>query len=721
VFPRFALSACFAGLRRVPVSQAKNLGLEYLPEGGFLLLPNNLTGPDAVVLQTACPRPIRFIVKESLYRTEWRFLRSVNAIPMPNLRAHAALREAADRINQGEIVCIFPEAELSRSEMLIRLCHGLELVAKLSEKPVVPVWLDRLSMPRFPSEGKKRFFKRSDWFPTSVTTVAFGKPIAKEAINIGLARERLLELGQFCFARRPGLDEHLGRATIRGLWQNQFRDAIIDGIDHRRMKGGDLVAASIALSRWIKKYRSGRRVAVVLPPGIGAVIANVAITLADKTPVNLNFTASRAALESAIRQAQILLAISAEPVMNRLPDFPWPKEVYRLEKLVSELRTKIALWRIVALLTPARLIGWLLRLPSKGGRQEAVLLFTSGTVGEPKGVVLSHRNIIANVIQFRSVVNLDRTDAIMASLPLFHSFGCTGTLWHPLMKGVRIVTYPTPVDALKNAELIEKYQITVLPTTPTFLRAYLKHSEPTQLASLKLVVAGAEKLPRELAESFEQKFGLPVLEGYGLTEAAPVVSLNLPDDTAQRSPRKGSVGKLVPGLTAQIRDPDSGRLLNPCEIGMLWLKGPNVFERYLAEDERTRGVLQDGWFKTGDLARFDEDGFLYIEGRLSRFSKIAGEMVPHEMVETKILESLGLDPGEQGIVTVVGVPDKSKGELLVLLTTRDLSKHELRKRLLALGVPNLWIPKVLKRVTAFPLLGTGKVDLAKCRQLAMER
>jgi acyl-[acyl-carrier-protein]-phospholipid O-acyltransferase / long-chain-fatty-acid--[acyl-carrier-protein] ligase len=261
----------------------------------------------------------------------------------------------------------------------------------------------------------------------------------------------------------------------------------------------------------------------------------------------------------------------------------------------------------------------------------------------------------------------------------------------------------------------------VLPTTPTFLRAYLKHAEPKQLASLRLLAAGAEKLAPELAKSFEHKFGLPVLEGYGLTETAPVVSLNLPDDTAQRSARKGSVGKLLPGLTAQIRDPDSGELLDPRQLGMLWLKGPNVFERFLAEDERTREVLQDDWFRTGDLARFDEDGFLYIEGRLSRFSKIAGEIVPHEMVETKILESLGLDPGEQDIVTAVGVPDKSKGELLVLLTTRDLSKHDIRKRLLALGVPILWIPKVLKRVTAFPLLGTGKVDLVKCRQLTMER
>ena len=171
---------------------------------------------------------------------------------------------------------------------------------------------------------------------------------------------------------------------------------------------------------------------------------------------------------------------------------------------------------------------------------------------------------------------------------------------------------------------------------------------------------------------------------------------------------------------AQIRDPDSGQLLDPRQTGMLWLKGPNVFERYLVEDERTREVLQDDWFKTGDLARFDEDGFLYIEGRLSRFSKIAGEMVSHEMLETKVLESLGFETGEQGIVSVVGIPDKSKGELLVLLTTRDLSKDELRKRLLAASVPILWIPKAVKYVTEIPILSTGKVDLGKCRQLAME-
>ena len=711
----------FGGLSRLSIDKARTFGLENLPEGGFLLLPNNLTGLDALALELACPRPIRFIVNESIYRIKRLnpFFRSRGAIPMPSVRAEEALCEAANRVRQGEIVCMLPEAELIRPGMPIQLRKELELIARLSEEAVVPVWLDRLSMLSFPSEREKHFFKRSNWFSTPVA-VAFGKPISKDAFNIGLARERLLELGEVCFENRPGLDDHLGRATIRGLRRNQFREAIIDGVDDRRMKGGDLLAVSIALTRLIKKH-SGRRVAVVLPPGIGAVVANAAITLADKTPVNLNFTVGRAELQSAIQQSEIRLAISAEPVIKRLQEFPWPEKVYRLENLVAGCKAKIGFWRIAVLLMPTWLISCLLGLPSKGGREEAVILFTSGTTGKPKGVVLSHRNIISNVMQFRSVVNLDRTDTLMASLPFFHCFGCTVTLWHPLIKGVRIITYPTPVDALKNAELVQKYQVTLLPTTPTFLRAYLKHAEPKQFASVKLLVAGAEKLPRELAESFEQKFGLSVLEGYGLTETAPVVSVDLPDLAVQPSPRIGSVGKLLPGQAAQIRDPASGELLNSHQLGMLWLKGPNVFEKYLGEDQRTRELFKDGWFRTGDLARFDDDGFLYIEGRLSRFSKIAGEMVPHETVEAKIVESLGFEVGKQGVVTVVGIPDKSKGELLVLLTTRDLSANQLRKRLLAAGVPILWIPKAVKRVTQIPILGTGKVDFGKCRQLAMER
>jgi acyl-[acyl-carrier-protein]-phospholipid O-acyltransferase / long-chain-fatty-acid--[acyl-carrier-protein] ligase len=710
------------------IYRVKTFGLENLPSTGFLLVPNHMTYVDAIVLQLACPRPIRFIVHESIYRIALLtpIFKLIEAIPISNVRAKEAVRAAADRIRSGEIVCIFPEGELSRTGTLLKLRKGFELIARLAECEVVPVWLDGLWGSIFSFERGRYFFKVPRRIP-QLATIAFGKPIPTHSVDMGITRERLLELGELCFQKRPGLDAHLGRATVRGLKRRQFDEAVIDGMDGRVLKRGDLLAVSIALSRWIKKHCRGERVAVVLPPGVGAVVANVAVSLANKVAVNLNFTAGRAALQSAINRSQILHAISAKPVMKRLEDFPWPKDVFRLEELIPELKPKIVFWRLISAVAPAWALSHLLGLPMRGDRKEALLIFTSGSSGEPKGVVLSHRNVLANVLQFGSMVNLGPEDSVMASLPFFHSFGCTVTLWYPLIEGVRAVTYPTPVDVVKNAELIERYQISLLVTTPTFLRGYLKRAEPKQFASIKLLVTGAEKLPRELAESFEEKFGKHVLEGYGLTETAPVVSTNLPDpapsrqnDTIQTSDRVGSVGKLLPGQAAQIRDPETGELLSPYALGMLWLKGPNIFEGYLNEPERTGEVLKNGWFKTGDLGRFDEDGFLYIEGRLSRFSKIAGEMVPHETIEAKIIETFGLKMEEERVAAIVGIPDQAKGEALVLLAARNLPFEEVRERLLAAGLPNLWIPRRIKRVEKIPILGSGKLDLGKCKELARE-
>jgi acyl-[acyl-carrier-protein]-phospholipid O-acyltransferase/long-chain-fatty-acid--[acyl-carrier-protein] ligase len=708
--------------------RVRTFGLENLPESGFLLVPNHMTYVDAVVLQLACPRPIRFLVHESIYQIKWLtpVFKLVEAIPISNVRAKEALRQSVDRIKKGEIVCIFPEGELSRTGTLLKLRKGFELIARLAECSVVPVWLDGLWGSIFSFEGGKYFLKIPKRIP-QVATIAFGIPIPAGSADIGITREKLLELGEFCYQRRPELAGHLGRATVQGLKKRPFDEAIIDGMDGRARKRGDLLAASIALSRWIKKHCPADRVAVVLPPSAGAVVANLAVTLANKVPVNLNFTSGRTALQSAINRGQVTQAISAKLFMKRLEDFPWPQEVHRLEEVLVKLKPKIILWRIISAVTPAWLLSDLLGLPRKPDREEAVLLFTSGSSGEPKGVVLSHRNVLGNVQQFGSMLNLGREDSVMASLPFFHSFGCTVTLWYPMIDGVRAVTYPTPVDVVKNAEIIERHKISLLVTTPTFLRGYLKRAEPKQFASIKLLVTGAEKLPRELAESFEEKFGKHVLEGYGLTETSPVVSTNLPDpapsrpdDTVQPSNRPGSVGKLLPGEAAQIRDPETDALLSPHELGMLWLKGPNIFEGYLNEPERTAEVLRDGWFKTGDLGRLDEDGFLYIEGRLSRFSKIAGEMVPHETIEAKIVEAFELKTEEERVVAIVGVPDRAKGEALVLLATRVLSPEKIREHLLAAGLPNLWVPRTIKLVAKIPILGSGKLDLGKCKEIALE-
>jgi acyl-[acyl-carrier-protein]-phospholipid O-acyltransferase/long-chain-fatty-acid--[acyl-carrier-protein] ligase len=389
------------------------------------------------------------------------------------------------------------------------------------------------------------------------------------------------------------------------------------------------------------------------------------------------------------------------------------------------MKRQILFWWIAALVTPAGLLARWLRLPARGDHAEAVLLFTSGSSGEPKGVVLSHHNIIGNVAQFTVMLDAGPRDSLLASLPFFHSFGCTVTLWYPLLEGTPIITYPNPLDAATNAALVEKYEITVMLATPTFLRAYLRKAEPQQLRSTRLVIVGAEKMPLDLAEKFQQRFGKCVYEGYGLTETTPVVSVNLPnpvperpDVTVQPLYRLGSVGKTAAGIAAEIRHPENDDAkLTIYESGMLWLRGPNIFEGYLKDPPRTAEVLRERWLKTGDIGRLDEDGFLYIEGRLSRFSKIGGEMVPHEGVEQKIIAALGLDGSERQIA-ICGLRDESKGEALLLLTSQPIDTDALRAGLRDMGVPNLWIPKRVATVKEIPVLASGKLDLKRCQEIA---
>src|SRR6266540_5844729 len=419
--------------------------------------------------------------------------------------------------------------------------------------------------------------------------------------------------------------------------------------------------------------------------------------------------------------------ISATQFIERLKDFPWPEHVLKLEQLIPSMKRQIIFWWIMSVLVPTRLLLRFLQIPKEGGHREALLLFTSGTTGEPKGVVVSHRNVVGNVSQFRELLDAKKTDAILASLPFFHTFGSTVTLWYPLIEGVQIVTYPNPLDAAKCAALIDRYKLTFLLLTPTFLRLYLRKAESEQLKTLRLIITGAEKLPLDLASHFEERFHKKVFEGYGLTETAPVVSTNLPDpepkkpgEHVQSSSRLGSVGRLAPGMAAEIREPETDVKLSLYDTGMLWLRGPNILEGYLHDPKQNADVIHDGWLKTGDIGRFDEDGFLYIEGRLSRFSKIGGEMVPHETIESKIVDLLGLSGRDERPLAVMGVQDEAKGEALVLLSAVDIDLAELRSKLHEAGVPNLWIPKQVQRVEAIPVLASGKLDLKKCQTLAAE-
>src|SRR5437867_1583858 len=705
------------------------VGLDNLPDGGFLLVPNHISWVDALVLQLACPRPIRYVIDQEYYHKPilHPILRAIGCIPISKRQSHAAVRVAAEKLNEGEIVCVFPEGELERRGTLLRLQRGYEVIARHAKAQVVPVWLDQLWGSIFSFQGGK-FFRK---FPKRIrypVTVAFGESFEAKAADVASVREELLKLGEFCFSRRPSLDRHLAEDCVRGLKRRSFATAVIDGTDHTQLSRGKLLGAAAAFSRYLRKEFPDERIAIVLPASKGSMVANLAVMLANEVPVDLNFTIGRAANESCCKRANLRVAISATPFIERVKDFPWPERVLKLDELMPQLKRQIILWWIMSMIFPARLLLRLLNIPKKGGHAEAVLLFTSGTTGEPKGAVMSHRNVLGNVSQFRELLDAKKSDAILASLPFFHTFGSTVTLWYPLIEGVRIVTYPNPLEPARCAALIDRYKLTFLLATPSFLRLYLRKAEPEQLRTLRLIIVGAEKLPLDLASHFEGRFQKKVFEGYGLTETAPVVSVNLPDqepkktgEQVQPSSRLGSVGRLAPGMAAEIRESETDLKLSLHETGMLWLRGVNIFEGYLDDSKRTAEILHDGWLKTGDIGRFDEDGFLYIEGRLSRFSKIGGEMVPHETIEQKIMSVLPAGDSSERIIAIVGVTDAAKGEALVLLSSVELDLPSLRAALSEIGVPNLWIPKTVQRVDAIPVLASGKLDLVACKALATEK
>jgi acyl-[acyl-carrier-protein]-phospholipid O-acyltransferase / long-chain-fatty-acid--[acyl-carrier-protein] ligase len=707
------------------------VGIENLPAtGGVLLLPNHISYVDAVILQLACPRPIRFLVYDQIYRARFLHwgLRLLGAIPISPKIARTAIETAVSALARGEVVCLFPEGALTRTATLQKLNRGYELIARKAHVPVMPVWLENVWGSIFSYYGGNFFWKLPRVMPLRVW-LYFGAPVPAEEARPEVVRRSLYNLSEAAFQERPELKSHVAYECLRGLRKRFFTTMLTDvHAGNRSLTGGELLAVGIVLSFWLRKNVPEKRVGIVLPPGLGATIANLGVILAGKIPVNLNFTAGRAANEAAIARAGLQRLITAPAMAEQIKDFPWLENQIDIGALAKSFsRSTLKRWGIIAWLAPLEVLRRWLNVPLEGDREEAALLFTSGSAGEPKAVVLTHRNILANTAQIAAVLGRIHLESILGSLPVFHSFGFTVTLWWPMLGGPKVVSYPNPLDAQKLVEIIERYKLQLLITTPTFLRAFLRKAKPEQLKSLKMVVTGAEKLPLDLLREFELKFGIQVSEGYGMTEASPVVAVNLFDEPPSKmnpdgvlGRRVGSVGRMVPGLTASIRDPDSGAEVDLFQSGMLWLRGANIFEGYYKETDQTTAVLQEGWYKTGDVGRFDEDGFLFIEGRMSRFSKIGGEMVPHLTVEQRIVEALDLHPaqGEGPAVAVVGVPDDKRGESLVLLTTATIVQAELRKRLVEKGLPNLWIPKVVKQVDAIPIMATGKLDLRACQRLA---
>src|SRR5713101_5280994 len=705
-------------------------GREGVPaRGGALLVPNHVSMADAVFLIASLDRPIRFLMFKGSYEHPLvkPFAKILGVIPIssdqgPREMIHS-LREATQALQNGELVCIFPEGQMTRIGQMLPFRRGMERIMKGLDVPIIPVNLDGVWGSIFSFAGGRFLWKLPRHLPYPVR-VTFGAPLASAATSQE-ARQAVQDLSAEAFERRKQHMQTLPRSFLHTARRHAFRFAMADG-QTPKLNYLAVLARTLFLARRLRKYWRGQEmVGVLLPPSIPGALVNLAAMLTGKVPVNLNYTASNETLESCAKQCDLKTVITARAFLERV-HVELPVEPVLLEDLAKapKLRERAAA-ALAAVLLPARALIRFAGAEAVPTLDDlATIIFSSGSTGEPKGVMLTHYNVASNVEQLDQVFLLQPEDRIMGILPFFHSFGFTATLCLPAAVGVGVVFHPNPLDSRVIGALINKYAVTMLLATPTFLNAYLRRCTPEEFGSLRFVMAGAEKLPERVAVAFEDHFGIRPLEGYGCTECSPVVTVNTADFRAasfrQVGAKRGSIGHPLPGITVKIVDPETHRPLGIDQPGLLLVRGPNVMRGYLNRPDKTADVLHDGWYNTGDIAAIDEDGFLRVTDRLSRFSKIGGEMVPHIKVEDKLQELAG---ASEQMFVVTAVPDEKKGERLIVLHT--LSEEQLEECVTGLAksdLPALWRPRHDRfvRIEKLPYLGTGKLDLRKARELALE-
>jgi acyl-[acyl-carrier-protein]-phospholipid O-acyltransferase/long-chain-fatty-acid--[acyl-carrier-protein] ligase len=496
-----------------------------------------------------------------------------------------------------------------------------------------------------------------------------------------------------------------------------------DGSGRKLSFGGALVGALLFRRLILRQCCGEKMVGILLPPSIPAALLNIGATLAGRVPVNLNYTTSPENLDFSLERCEIKTIFTSEQMLERsaisrrtgmvmLEDVS--KRFSRADKFFYTLATHL----VPGFLLRRCFLPHDVRLDSL-----ATVVFSSGSTGTPKGAMLSHRNIVSNIEGIQQAVNADQSDYLLGVLPFFHSFGFTVALWFPLVSGFGVVFHTNPLEGRRIGELCRQYRLTIIVGAPTFVWEYVRRCAPEDFASLRLAIVGAEKMKPALAEAFKAKFGLDLFQGYGCTELSPVVSVETSGpsgaDSTQASAKPRTSGRPIPGVAVRVVHPETFDPLGPDQDGMLLVKGPSVMMGYLGEPERTRqAIWEDGWYITGDIARLDEEGCITIADRLSRFSKIAGEMVSHVQVEEALHKALGTVE----LKLVVGsVPDEQKGEkLIVLHTPLDISVDELLSRMRVAGVPKLWIPRKENffQVEAIPILGSGKLDLQMIKETA---
>lgn len=706
------------------------VGRENLPQtGGALLVPNHVSWVDAIMLLLSTSRPIRIIAYagnfESRLMRWWANMWGAILIGENPKAIVRALRTATDALNNGELVCIFPEGAITRTGQLQPFKPGMMKILKGTDAPVIPVYLDGLWGSVFSFDRGKFFWKWPRQIPYPMS-IHFGKAITDPS-DVHHIRRVVQDLGAKAVQERSEDSASLVETFIRMCKRRCCKLKVADSMGGE-LSGGQLLTRTLVLRRLLRRHvlkDDEQYVGLLLPPSLGGVVANMALSIDRRVTVNLNYTVSSDVLNACIAHAGIKHVLTSRKFMEKM-NFDLDTEVVYLEDFKDKPTTGDKLGSAaVAYLMPAGMLAKSLGARKTQGSDEITVIFTSGSTGTPKGVMLTHANIVSQVAAIEQVAQLTKRDVFIGTLPFFHSLGFTVTLWAVMTLDLRAAYHFSPLDANQVGKLCKQHRGTLLLSTPTFLRGYLRRCQPDELSSLEVIVTGAEKLPKDVADKFEERFGVRPVEGYGTTELSPLASVNIPPSRSAGivvDCKEGTVGQPVPGVSAKIVDLDSGEELGANAPGMLLITGPNVMKGYLGREDLTSEVIKDGWYVTGDVAVIDDEGFIKITGRESRFSKIGGEMVPHIKIEEDINELLNAE-GEL-LAAVTAVPDDKKGERLIVLHTQiDKSVDELRKGLSERGLPNLFIPSAdsFLQVESLPVLGTGKLDLKGIKQLAMEK
>jgi len=699
------------------IFRIKIVGQENVPfRGGALLVANHISQADGILVGACVQRFIRFMVWKPYYEMKainWYF-RKTYAIPVSTSNPREAvesIRRARKELQAGHVVCIFAEGAITRTGNMLPFKRGLEKIVHGLDVPVIPVHLDRVWGSIFSFEGGKFLWKRPKSFPYPVT-VSFGAPMPS-TVATHQVRQAIQELSAEAAAHRYNAGDRLDRRVIRTARRNWNTFAMSDS-SGRELTYGRMLTGSVLMADWARSVSAAdESIGVLLPPTVAGALVNVGVTLAGRVPVNLNFTAGREAMSSAMEQCKIRTVVTSKLFLAKARIEAQPGMIFVEDVLARAGKAAKFNALLKARFVPASLL-------SRSTVKMASVIFSSGSTGQPKGVMLSHHNVLANIEAIAQLFWLDRDDRIVGVLPFFHSFGYTVTIWFPLISGCGVVYHPNPTDARAIGELVAKYRATLLLSTPTFCSTYTRKCMPEEFSSLRYVLVGAEKLREPVAAAFREKFGTELLEGYGCTEMAPVVAVNAPnffaEDNNQIGTKPGTVGHPLPGVAARIVDPVTYQPLPPNHEGLLLVKGANRMVGYIDQPERTAEALHDDWYITGDIALLDDEGFIRITDRLSRFSKIGGEMVPHLRIEEALSNVLG-----DGPCAVTAIADDQRGERLVAMyVSAEIGPADVWQRLADTDLPRLWLPKRenVYSVESLPLLGTGKLDLRGVKTLA---